>query len=155
MQQVFRGVAITTPIKVARVHPLSILPTVNHEHDAGIDFYAYEKVVIPPLRSSVVDTGISIAIPTDCVGLLWPKGKSDYLIGAGVVDWTYQGTIKFKIINWYPEDYLHIAWGEALGQMVLVKNESPAVLEVPISELFSKQTKRGSSGGIDGTSLSE
>lgn len=152
--QEFRGVAITTPIKVAKLAETAILPTVHHEHDAGIDFYAYFNTYINPFQAEVINTGIAVAIPTDCVGLLWPKGSNDFLIGAGVVDWTYQGSIMFKVVN-YTAEPLYISKGEAIGQMVIVKNESPSIVEVDQMDLFLRQTKRGGTGGISGTSLSE
>ena len=58
-------------------------PTHNNEGDAGLDFYALEHTHIEPHSFKIVRTGIRVEVPEGYVGLLFPKGKNDHLLGAG------------------------------------------------------------------------
>jgi dUTP pyrophosphatase len=134
-------------IKVCRLIPQAHLPTRKHPQDAGIDFYAAVDVTIPPYATGIVPTGISIEIPSGMVGLLKPKGRSNHLLGAGVVDAGYQGEILIKVVN--PSDQpLHFSPGEAVGQMLLLPVFTPEIEEVSQEELHHKTSPRGGSGGI-------
>ena len=134
-------------IKVCRLNPQAHLPTRKHPQDAGIDFYAAVGVTIPPYATGIVPTGISIEIPSGMVGLLKPKGRSNHLLGAGVVDAGYQGDILIKVVN--PSDQpLHFSPGDAIGQMLLLPVFTPAVEEVSQEELHQERSLRGGSGGI-------
>jgi dUTP pyrophosphatase len=104
-------------------------------------------VQIPAHGAAIVPTGIIIEIPEGYVGLLKPKGRSDHLLGSGVVDAGYQGEILVKVVN--PYDYtLEIPAGGAVGQMLLVPVATPAVEEVAPDELLTRASARGGSGGI-------
>lgn len=132
-------------MKVMRLYEDANLPTVKHEHDAGMDFYSLEDYVIKPQTFQICRTGIIVEIPQGVVGQIWPKSKNGWLIGGGIVDWTYQGEILFKIFNVSDYDIV-IRYGDPLGQMVFVYNLEPTVEEV--DEIHVEKTARGSTGGI-------
>lgn len=138
-------------IKAAKLHPDAVLPTRKHADDAGIDFYALLPVVIPPHSFDIVKTGITIEIPKGYVGLMKPKSRNDHLLGAGVIDAGYQGEIQIKIAN-ITDEPLEIACGQAVGQMLLIPVETPAVEEVLLEEIHTKVSERGATGGILGNS---
>ena len=138
-------------IKAAKLHPDAVLPTRKHADDAGIDFYALNPVVIPPHSFDIVQTGITVEIPAGYVGLMKPKSRNDHLLGAGVIDAGYQGEIQIKIAN-LTDDPLEIEYGQAVGQMLVVPVETPAVEEVPQEEIHKKVSSRGATGGILGNS---
>ena len=103
-----------------------------------------------PHSFTVAGTGITVEIPQGFVGLLMPKSRNDHLLGAGVVDAGYQGEIRIKIVN--PTDKpLLITEGQAIGQMLILPVETPAVREVSLSEIHRETTSRGATGGILGT----
>lgn len=138
-------------IKAAKLREDAILPTRKHPDDAGIDFYAVEPVVIHPHFIRIVKTGITVEIPKGYVGLLKPKSRSDFLLGAGVIDAGYQGEIQIKVAN-VSAKTLTINYGDAVGQMLLIPVETPAVEEVPLSEIHQEISARGATGGILGNS---
>lgn len=134
-------------MKIARLRPDAVVPTRKHAADAGLDVYAVETVVVPPHQFAIVPTGITIEIPPGTVGLLKPKGRSNHLLGAGVVDAGYQGEILVKVANptAKPIVFNH---GDAVGQLVLLPVLTPALEEVNRDEIHQHKSTRGGSGGI-------
>lgn len=132
------------PMKIKRLESSAILPTRNHETDAGIDFYSAGSYLIPPHEFRIIHTGIAIEIPKGYFALLKPKSRNDYMIGAGIIDEGYRGEILFKVLN--PTDIvLPISRGQAVGQLVLI----PTIyLELEEVNEFDDETERGSTGGI-------
>jgi len=133
----------TMKIRVSRLDENALLPRVNHEGDAGMDFYSLEDYIIKPHWYQIVKTGIKVNIPNGFVGLLWPKSKNNHLLGAGVVDYTYGGEILFKVVNYFDHE-LVIRHYDPIGQMIVVVNLPPEIVE----EEFELNTARGSTGGI-------
>ena len=133
-------------MKVFKLDEHAYLPTINYLGDAGIDFYAISDYLIPEDSFTIVRTGIGVIIPDGYVGLLKPKGSSEWLVGAGVVDQNYRGEILFKIYNPYPNSFI-IADGDPIGQMIILKNLTPTGIE-EIDKGTVADTNRGESGGI-------
>lgn len=138
-------------LRAAKLVEEAVLPTRKHPDDAGIDFYASEELVIAPHSFGIVKTGITVEIPRGYVGLMMPKSRNDHLLGAGVVDAGYQGEIRIKVAN-LQDTPLEINYGQAVGQMLLVPVETPAVEEVPLDLIHTEASERGATGGILGNS---
>ena len=138
-------------IKAAKLREDAILPTRKHPDDAGIDFYSVESVWIQPNNFKIVKTGITVEIPKGYVGLMKPKSRSNFLLGAGVIDAGYQGEIQIKVAN-VGLGTLAIAYGDAIAQMLIIPVETPAVEEVPLSGIHQEASERGATGGILGNS---
>jgi dUTP pyrophosphatase len=150
----FTGTLMSTAleeIEVVRVKENAILPSRKHEFDAGIDFYAcieHESMeFVEPGETKIFHTGVAIKIPKGFVGLLWPKSRSNFTLGAGVVDFGYQGEVLVKIINPTSSPIL-IEHGQAIAQLLIQPIETPKVKEVTKEEFLSETTERGNSGGI-------
>lgn len=134
-------------LRIARLRADAILPTRKHSEDAGLDLYAVERTEIPAHQFGIVPTGIAVEILPGFVGLLKPKGRSNHLLGAGVVDAGYQGEILVKVAN--PTDQpLVFEAGDAIGQLLILPVLTPSVVEVTPQDLLQKSTARGASGGI-------
>ena len=134
-------------LKVARLDEEAKLPTRKHDGDAGIDFYCLYDTIIPAQKYKVVQTGVTVELPHNYHGLLKPKGKNNHLVGAGVLENTYQGEVLFKIFN--PTDEQRVfKKGTAIGQMVLIPAFSPMPVEYRIDEMHNKKTIREDTGGI-------
>jgi len=131
-------------IKYSKMYQDAHAPTHNHTGDAGLDFYSLEYALIRSQEHRVVRTGIRVEIPVGHVGLLYPKGKNDHLLGAGVIDTYYEGEILFKVVN-YTDKRLVIDVGAAIGQMVIVPFIEPEPVE---SYIESRNTERGEKAGI-------
>lgn len=134
-------------IRIARLRSNAILPSRKHPHDAGLDLYAAEACTLPPHVSAIIPTGISVEIPPGYVGLVKPKGRNDHLLGAGVIDAGYQGELLVKVVNPYGRP-LEIRHGDAIGQLLILPIETPAVEEVSPVDIHHHPTARGDSGGI-------
>lgn len=137
-------------IRVAKVRPNAVCPTRKHADDAGMDLYAAEDKVIPAHGIDVVHTGVTVEIPQGFVGLMKLKSRSNYLLGAGVVDAGYQGEILTKIANPTDTD-LVVKTGDAIVQMLIIPVETPVICEVPLDEIHQQTSARGATGGILGT----
>ena len=134
-------------VKIARLAKEAILPTLKHEGDAGMDFYCLYDTIIKPNKYKVVQTGITVEIPKEYNGILKAKGRNNHIVGAGVVENTYQGEILFKIFN--PTDEQRVfKKGTAVGQMILIPAVSPIPLEVDELEIHNDITIRQGTGGI-------
>jgi dUTP pyrophosphatase len=80
------------------------LPDKANLFDAGLDLYCDEELVtLAPGERKLISTGISVAIPKQYVGLIWPrsghavKGGIDTM--AGVIDSSYRGEVKVLLVN--------------------------------------------------------
>lgn len=135
-------------LQVAKVSKDAKLPTRKFSSDAGIDFYALEKVTLQPLDMLVLHTGIVVDIPKGYELHLYPKGSSNWLVGSGVVDESYTGEIMVKLFN-TTNSTISINAGDPICQGVLRKVITPMVTEVDYNYLIShKKTERGATGGI-------
>lgn len=138
-------------IYVAKLMPDAPLPTRNNEHDAGLDLRSYYDVMLKAGDIHVVKTGVSILIPIGYMGLVMPKSRNDYLIGAGIIDAGYIGEIKVKVVN-VTNRTIGIAYDEAFAQMIVVPIETPPLKEVDESQLVrmgKAMSPRGDGGGIN------
>jgi len=134
-------------IKFSKLYPDAIAPTRKNSTDAGLDFYSYNSARIYPNCYWIIKTGITLEIPEKHVLLIKPKGKSNYLIGSGVIDAFYQpGEILIKIFNPL-NNILEIDKGDCIAQGILISIEIPTLIEVSIEEL-SNPSNRSKCGGI-------
>lgn len=129
-------------ILVKKLDPSAKLPTYVHEGDAGMDLYTLIDLVIEPMQRALIPTGISMAVPSGYVGLIWDKSGIAAIRGlktlAGVIDSGYRGEVKVSLFNTSQETQIFEA-GEKVSQMLIQKVENPSVVEV--NEL--DDTKRG------------
>jgi len=138
---------MSTLIKYALVKDNAFEPFVKHDGDAGIDVYAVEDYVVHGFSEQVVSTGVAFNIPEGYVMQAWPKSRSNFLVGAGIIDHTYQGEVLIKIVNYHGND-LVIRAGDPVAQLVIVANIAPKLEESIPSMLFETTSERGATGGI-------
>lgn len=90
-------------LKLQLLHPNAKAPAYTNPGDAGMDIHAVEKVVIRPRASALVATGIAIALPRGCVGLIWDKSglatRNGLKVMGGVIDAGYRGEVKVGLMN--------------------------------------------------------
>jgi len=131
-------------VKATKLKEDALIPTRKNPTDAGMDFYAHGNYIIEPHGFKIVKTGVSVEIPEGYMLLLKPKGKNNWLIGAGVVDAYYEpGEIMFKIFNIFDRP-IAIKHGDPIGQGVFVKIATPEIVEV--KELEAKSERSGKGG---------
>jgi dUTP pyrophosphatase len=137
----------TKALKVKKLEEEAKIPTRKHITDAGMDVYALEEVIIPSHQIEVVRTGVIADFPDSTVALVWPKSRSDFLVGAGVIDCGYQGEILVKVTN-ISSNPLKIEKHQGLAQIVIVPVICPPVEEV--DNIHQEESDRGATGGIAG-----
>ena len=110
-----------------------LLPTRAHEHDAGLDLRCAEHFVpLAPGGRHLFDTGVKVAIPAGCVGLVHPRSGWAHKYGItvnnapGTVDAGYTGTIKVNLIN-HGEETIFVDYGDRIAQLLIQRVELPEI----------------------------
>lgn len=135
-------------LAVRRLDPAATLPTQAHQGDAGFDLYAVEAAEIGPGERTSVGTGIAIELPQRHAGLVLPRSglalrHGIALVNApGLIDPGYRGELRVLLLNTDPAETFAVAPGDRIAQLVIVRAESPDVVEV--EELAS--STRGDGG---------
>jgi dUTP pyrophosphatase len=121
------------------------VPTKAHDTDAGFDLYSIEDCDIQPKQRKTVRTGVSLQIPDDYAGLIWPRSglsvKKGIDVLAGVIDAGYRGEIMVCLYNTSFET-VHIKHGDKIAQIIF--QEVPKVSMISVDTLESSQ--RGDNG---------
>ncbi len=115
--------------------------------DKGIDLFAIDNIVLKRNIPQLVRTGVKVAIPDDCVMLLFAKsGRSIEGIGmangVGVIDPSYRGEIKAPLLYFGSFGHTEIQAGLAIVQFVVMP--CPEVICRTTNTL--NETERGEGG---------
>ena len=95
------------PVKLlfTRLAPGAIPPERAHDDDAGYDLRAAEPTTLGPGERASVGTGIAVAIPEGCAGLVLPRSglalrHGIALVNApGLIDSGYRGELRVLLLN--------------------------------------------------------
>lgn len=127
-----------------KLDPGAYLPTRAHSSDAGYDLRSTVTCVVRAHSSVVIDTGVHVEIPPCFVGFLKSKSglnvKHD-LVGEGVIDSGFTGSIRVKLYNLGRNDYA-IEAGDKISQLVILPIVTPELELVGSLD----ETERGSNG---------
>jgi dUTP pyrophosphatase len=135
-------------LKVRRLDGRARLPTRAYPGDAGLDLYALEKGVLEPGDRASIRTGIAVEIPDGEAGLVLPRSglaarHGIALVNApGLIDAGYRGEIRVLLLNTDRDAAFTIGAGDRIAQLVLVRVQTPAVVEVEDLEV----SERGAGG---------
>lgn len=113
---------------------------------AGFDLASAYKYSVRGHTSVSVDTGIKVIFPPGCYGRIAGRSglalKYKLIVGGGVIDSDYTGTLKIILINLSSKTFkVHI--GDRVGQLICEKYFTGEQEEVGS---FQKETERQSSG---------
>jgi dUTP pyrophosphatase len=141
-------------VMVLKLYENAKLPIRKHSTDSGMDLFYYDSLflraggaLVEAHNYIILETGISVCVPEGYTGQIWPKSRSNFLVGGGIVDAGYMGQILVKIFNPTDEDII-IKDGDAIAQLVILPVETPEVKEVTSEEFNSIKSERGANGGI-------
>jgi len=141
-------------LPVQRLDAGLALPGYAHPGDAGLDLCAASDVELEPGARAVIGTGVAVAVPEGCVGLVHPRSGLAARHGLGLVnapgtvDAGYRGEIKVILVNLDRSEPIRIQRGQRVAQLVVQRVEQVTVEEV--DEL--PQSARGE-GGLGSTGL--
>lgn len=127
-----------------KLDPGAYMPERAHSEDAGYDLRSPAAYTLRCLDSVVIDTGVHVQIPLGYVGMLKSKSGLNVLhdiVGEGVIDSGYTGSIRVKLYNNGVCDYKFNA-GDKISQLVILPIFTPE-LEL-VDEL--EDTERGDNG---------
>lgn len=120
------------------------MPTRAHKTDAGLDLRTPAAVTVPAYSSVTVDTGVHVALPHGCAGLLVSKSGLNVrhdITSTGLIDEGYTGSIVVKLYNHGGVDY-QLAAGDKITQLVVL----PVVCESLEQVSAFNPTERGDDG---------
>ena len=94
-------------LRIKKLDERAIIPTYGTEDSAGADLYALldSELTIEPGEMQMISTGLSMAIPSGYVGLIYARsslGSKKGLAPAnkvGVIDADYRGEVKVPLFN--------------------------------------------------------
>lgn len=137
------------PIPVKILREGAILPTYGSVEAAGADLYACldGPVTIAPGQTAFIPTGIAMAVPRGCAGLIYARSGLACKRGlapankVGVIDSDYRGEIMVALYNHGTESRT-IETGERIAQMVITPVLTPVYEAVQILS----DTERASGG---------
>lgn len=125
------------------------MPVRAHDSDAGYDLFAREDRVVTAGGSVVFDTGVHMAIPHGCAGLIVSKSGLNVnhgLTATGLIDSGYTGSIRVKLYNHSREDY-PVMKGDKIAQIIIIQVETPELIKTTALDTTERGDKGfGSSG---------
>jgi dUTP pyrophosphatase len=151
MADIRKGVNFTIyypNVKVKKLSDTAKIPTKNNFGDAGFDLYADQDATLLPGQQQLISTSIALEIPSNNVGLIWPRSglsvKQGIDVLAGVIDCTYRGEIKVCLLS--QTDY-KISKGDKIAQILIQRIDSYEMFEVEsLSDSYRGEKGFGSSG---------
>lgn len=144
--------AMTTTLRIVRIHPRAALPAYGTPMAAGLDLVAAldEPLTLAPLARFAVPTGLVIALPEGHEGQVRPrsglalKHGITCLNSPGTIDEDYRGEVKVILANLGAEPFT-IAPGDRIAQLVVAPVTRVVVSEEK-NEASLGATERGSGG---------
>lgn len=116
--------------------------------DCGVDLFAPYPFTVQSGTYKIVDTFLGFKLEPGIGALVWPRGGDVHLIGSGVIDTGYSGSIKVKVVNPYSSD-LSFERGDSLGQLVPFVKAYLDGIELEETESGWQNSERGQQGRIN------
>tara|TARA_B100001142_G_C14293629_1_gene639943 strand:+ start:401 stop:853 length:453 start_codon:yes stop_codon:yes gene_type:complete len=136
-------------VEFARLDDEARLPTQGSSQAAGWDLYALEETIVVSRKSSMIRTGLAVAIPEGWEGQIRCRsslGKKGMIMpnGVGTIDSDYRGEL-MVLATWIGEGKkFTIAKGERVAQLLFAPVPRVTIEEVSLEELGN--TERGKGG---------
>lgn len=136
-------------LQIQLLSPLARLPEYASEGAAAMDLCAAleQPLTLRPGGRALVPTGVAVALPPGCVGLLFARSglavRQGIALsnGVGVIDADYRGEIRVGLLHQGDADYT-IQPGERIAQLGVFRFE--AVQPTAVEQL--PDTQRGAGG---------
>lgn len=145
-------------IKFSKVRDVKS-PVRAHDTDAGIDFFIpedFEKQTVLPNQSITIPSGIKVSFNDGHALIAFNKSgivsKKKLIVGAEVVDSTYEGEVHIDIHNIGNVSQTLIP-GMKIVQFILMPIMSGSMIETKEEDLYDSKSERGS-GGFGSSGLS-
>jgi dUTP pyrophosphatase len=144
-------------VPLHQLDPDLSVPSYARPGDAGADLVARHDVVLGARGGrALVPTGVAVAIPPGCAGLVLPRSGLALRHGVtclnapGLIDAGYRGELQVILVNHDPDEDYAVNRGDRIAQLVIVRIEEAAFALVPAEGLG--EAARGAGGfGHTGT----
>ena len=139
-------------LRFTRLTEAARAPAPAHAGDAGYDLFSAEAAAIEPGRRASVGTGIAVAIPDGCAGLVLPRSGLASRHGItlpnapGLIDSGYRGEVRVLLLNTDRDVPFDVAVGDRIAQLLIVRFEAP-----PLEEADSLDATARGAGGFGST----
>ena len=124
------------------------MPERAHDADAGWDLRSRAEVLIPAHGYAFFDTGVRMDIPKGYAGDLEAKSGLNvkhHIVGTGLIDSGYRGTIGVKLYNFGDDPYLVLP-GDKIIQIVI-----EPIPEVKMTQVDALDQTERNEGGFGST----
>ena len=131
-------------LRFTRLSQAARPPARAHAGDAGYDLHAAEAANLAPGERASIGTGIAVAIPDGCAGLVLPRSglaarHGISLVNApGLIDAGYRGELRVLLINTDRHEPFEVEPGDRIAQLVLLRHEAPEAIEVDALEASAR-----------------
>jgi dUTP pyrophosphatase len=135
-------------LQVKLLHPAARPPARTRPGDAGYDLRCLHDFALEPGERRMVPTGVAVALPPGCAGLVVPRSglAADHGIsvvnGPGLVDPNYRGELRVILVNLGAERFEGRA-GDRIAQLLVVPFAAP---ETRLVDELPASADRGTSG---------
>jgi len=144
-------------VPLHRLHSDAPMPSYARAGDAGADLAARTDVVLARRGGrALVPTGVAVAIPPGCAGLILPRSGLALRHGVtclnspGLIDSGYRGELAVILVNHDPEHDYAVSTGDRIAQLVIVRVEEATFVLAALEDLG--EADRGAGGfGHTGT----
>ena len=135
-------------MKFKKLTTTAITPTRGTTGAAGLDLYADADVLVSPLQTVLLGTGIAVEVPIDHVGLVFIRsslGKAGVSLtnSVGVIDSDYRGEVMLSLASTSGH---YIRKGERVAQLIIMP-----VVPVEMIEVDALSTTDRGAGGFGST----
>lgn len=136
-------------VEFAKLSDNAKLPTQGSPQAAGWDLYALEETKIERRKSSMIKTGLAVAIPEGWEGQIRCRsslGKKGMIMpnGIGTIDSDYRGEL-MVLATWIgEEDFFIVQEGERIAQLLFAPVPIVTIIETDYENLGD--TDRGKGG---------
>ena len=119
-------------MKFTKLTSTAITPARGTEGAAGLDLYADADVLVSPLQTVLLGTGIAVEVPLDHVGLVFIRsslGKAGVSLtnSVGVIDSDYRGEVMLSLASTGGH---YIRRGDRVAQLVIMPVVPVEMIEV-------------------------
>jgi dUTP pyrophosphatase len=129
------------------------VPSYARPGDAGADLLARHDVVLAARGGrALVPTGVAVAIPEGCAGLVLPRSGLAVRHGVtclnapGLIDAGYRGELQVILVNHDPDEDYVVSRGDRIAQLVIVRVEEAAFALVSANGLGDADRGTGGFG---------
>lgn len=136
-------------VEFAKLSDEAKLPTQGSPQAAGWDLYALEETIVEKRKSTMIKTGLAVAIPEGWEGQIRCRsslGKKGMIMpnGIGTIDSDYRGEL-MVLATWIGEqENFTVKKGERVAQLLFAPVPKVTIVETKYEDLG--ETERGTGG---------